>query len=1022
MKSREGDANDRHMSETVERGVDNGHDRSAHTSNEGVKHGSNGVENKRNKPCLETETGNSSAEQGRHANDKGVDFKERDDSSEKSLHAQNDVNEIKNSEDDKEDGEVGDGEADGEEDGEAEDEDEDEDDEPPTFKYKRVTGLPPNLFNRDPVSSVCFQDSVIIFGTHSGIIHICDKSFTAFKTFKAHRASVLSIYTDGEYFASGSMDGTIVIGSFLDERDIIAYDFKRPIHAVVLEKDYRRTRSFYSGGMSGKVIFSSKNWLNQKVDDVLDNEAGPIVGMKRLDDVLIWFNDRGINFYNTTLKRKITTIERSHDSPRGDLYWPRIYFPEVDRVLIAWGNFIWTLRIAPSNFGDLKDQASPTKSRILPSASTISLRGSSEKVVETISTYKIDELIAGISSFKDDYILVLTYQPPSKDESKKLVFSNPDLKLINSVTGEVDFEEEIGLRDSSNLGLNDYSLETTIGPKYTKYYVISAKDAVSAQELQLQDKLEWYVEKENFLEAWKIGTKIFDKSKQLNLGIQHADQLLKHDKWYEASLFLKDILAIDLSMYYDNENDDSLSVSDSVTMKLVDEVKQQWENWANIFIKSNHIKELTSMIPSDPRLNLSPHIYNCILTFWLNLIDQEDKFFELTKTWSIELYDVDYIEKEIESKIFSSNDTRLQNVLITLYIESGDVKKAVPLLMETRAPDVLEYLARYHLIGEYQSQLPCLIRSRFTDGELEKLPIEILKYKSKDIISLLIENRHYINTTEFILEMKNSQLEAISYFYLENLLSVEHSMVSNFSNDMIELYVKFDRSKLLSYLIKSDSYDIDHAISLCEKNEYTEELIYLLGKIGQLEQALKLIINDLNDPELAIDFAKQQNDKKLWKTLLDYSMTKPLFIKALIECADEQSNYFYDPASIIEKLPEDVEVEGLKKSVTNISFTNALTLLINQYILRIIYKDSAGASRFLREKKLEGYLVNINDYSPKLLQKFRSLVLYSKGSGSLPALTLESLIIEGEPEAHNYTAPKKLQHIAHLKKILAQGT
>lgn len=117
---------------------------------------------------------------------------------------------------------------------EAEAEEEEEDEEPPTLKYTRLNKLPANFFVKDPVSTCTFHETVFIFATHSGIIHICKPNFEAIRTFKAHRASVLSVFTDGTYFATASMDGTVVIGSILDEKDIVAYDFQRPVHAVVL--------------------------------------------------------------------------------------------------------------------------------------------------------------------------------------------------------------------------------------------------------------------------------------------------------------------------------------------------------------------------------------------------------------------------------------------------------------------------------------------------------------------------------------------------------------------------------------------------------------------------------------------------------------------------------------------------------------------------------------------------------------------------------------------------------------------
>lgn len=249
-----------------------------------------------------------------------------------------------------------------------------------------MNGLPQNFFNRDPISACNFYETVFIFATHSGIIHITKPDFTTIRTFKAHRASILSIYTDGHYFATGSMDGTVVIGSVSDEKDIIAYDFKRPIHAVVLDANYAKSRSFVSGGMSGKVLFSSKNWLGQRTDLVLDENNGPIVCIQQMDDLLLWMNDIGIVIYQISRKQKILTIDKSKDSPRSDIYWPRVHFPETDRILIAWANRIWSLRVSIGKSNDVSEPSSSSKSRILPSTASISFRTIQEKKLK-LSTF-----------------------------------------------------------------------------------------------------------------------------------------------------------------------------------------------------------------------------------------------------------------------------------------------------------------------------------------------------------------------------------------------------------------------------------------------------------------------------------------------------------------------------------------------------------------------------------------------------------------------------------------------------------
>ncbi|KAM9896041.1 hypothetical protein OXX69_010799, partial [Metschnikowia pulcherrima] len=222
---------------------------------------------------------------------------------------------------------------------------EEEEDEPPLLKYTRLNQLPPNFFKKDPISTATFSEKVFIFGTHSGLIHLTKPDFTTIRSFKAHKASILSLYTDGIFFASGSMDGTVVIGSVTDSKDITMFDYKRPIHAVVLDKNYSRSRSFICGGMAGFVIYSSKSWLDQRVETYLDKDNGPIVAIHTFDDLVLWMNDKGITIYHAAARQVISVISKPSDSSRSDLYWPRVSFPEVDRALIAWGNYIWSLRL-----------------------------------------------------------------------------------------------------------------------------------------------------------------------------------------------------------------------------------------------------------------------------------------------------------------------------------------------------------------------------------------------------------------------------------------------------------------------------------------------------------------------------------------------------------------------------------------------------------------------------------------------------------------------------------------------------
>ena len=45
--------------------------------------------------------------------------------------------------------------------------------------------------------------------------------------------------------------------------------------------------------------------------------------------------------------------------------------------------------------------------------------------------------------------------------------------------------------------------------------------------------------------------------------------------------------------------------------------------------------------------------------------------------------------------------------------------------------------------------------------------------------------------------------------------------------------------------------------------------------MGNLIQALKMIMEGLEDVDHAIEFCKEQNDEELWENLITYSMGRP---------------------------------------------------------------------------------------------------------------------------------------------------
>lgn len=56
---------------------------------------------------------------------------------------------------------------------------------------------------------------------------------------------------------------------------------------------------------------------------------------------------------------------------------------------------------------------------------------------------------------------------------------------------------------------------------------------------------------------------------------------------------------------------------------------------------------------------------------------------------------------------------------------------------------------------------------------------------------------------------------------------------------------------------------------------YSLDIFVFKGRMGNLKQALQLIVEKLQDVSQAIEFCKEHDDSDLWEDLINYSLDKP---------------------------------------------------------------------------------------------------------------------------------------------------
>ena len=378
-----------------------------------------------------------------------------------------------------------------------------------------------------------------------------------------------------------------------------------------------------------------------------------------------------------------------------------------------------------------------------------------------------------------------------------------------------------------------------------------------------------------------------------------------------------------------------------------------WEHWVWVFAQANKYEEITPYIPT---AQLQPPLPSLVYELILGHYVQTDRLRlkELLDIWPLELFDVGTIIEAIESRL-KSGDIRedtiednmpgrdwriLMSSLAKLYLANGQPRKALSCYIRLQDADAtMNLIATHHLVDAIADNIPGFILLRVTKTQQQSAPLLELAAQTIEPIRLLVsEALHGIVPPEIVIDQLQSRYgipNPYLFFYFRALWngdtgtpspSSPHSspkpttqqhdlhalsgqtLLSPHADLALTLFAEYDRPLLLPFLKSSQSYTLSHATTICSQRSYIPELVYLLSKEGRTTQALRLIIDSLNDVSQAIAFAKDQKDASLWDDLLDYSMNKPRFIRGLLENVGTS----IDPLKLVKRIPLGLEIEGLR--------------------------------------------------------------------------------------------------------------
>lgn len=409
----------------------------------------------------------------------------------------------------------------------------------------------------------------------------------------------------------------------------------------------------------------------------------------------------------------------------------------------------------------------------------------------------------------------------------------------------------------------------------------------------------------------------------------------------------------------------------------------RWEHWIWIFIKNKKFDEISPFVPT---LDLTPplpsSIFEIILGHYVSI--DTNRFKELLDQWPSDLFEISSITTAIEEQLKfdvtkGSNDWRiLQECLAKLFLADGHYDDALRCYIQVQDADTaMSLIKEHHLVSAVADDIPSFVLLRTSSEQAKSASKEELEDLASEPIRLLVDETSHgaVNPDEVVRQLQSAKLDLFLYFYFRGLWKGEgldqapslprvgHSaaasnliadtgkvIVDDFADLAVELFADHDRGLLMEFLHTSTGYTFEHAVKICEKRHYNNELVYLLSKTGQMKKALFLIIDELKDVSKAIAFAKEQDDKDLWDDLLDYSMSRPRFISGLLA----EVGTSIDPITLVKRIPSGLEIQGLKDGLKKMIREYDLQDSISSGVAKVLSSEVAVGMHQLRRGRRKG--------------------------------------------------------------------
>ena len=374
-----------------------------------------------------------------------------------------------------------------------------------------------------------------------------------------------------------------------------------------------------------------------------------------------------------------------------------------------------------------------------------------------------------------------------------------------------------------------------------------------------------------------------------------------------------------------------------------------WEKWISIFSTKEHLQEIADFVPRRADF-LKSDIYKSILLLYLRT--DTLKFKISIEEWDPNIFQTQSIINAIRNTTddFPPKDPNLNESLAELFLRSDAPEDAIFCFLSLKNEKAADIVEQYHLYKVVRDQIVefLSLANRSTSPPDEAEP-------NNKALKILVDHTRVIPITTVMAQLDRHPY--LQFRYLQELYLFDPLVGHQFTDIQLQRFARYSRADFAKYLTDSADYSLDTAARISKEYGYLDELVLVLDKMGDSQQALSIIVESMGDVQKAVNFVvRHGNDSELWNYVLKLSVTKPSFVKGLLEMTSSE----VDPLKILTNIQPGLIIPDLKQSLLKVFNDYELQLSLAYGCHRIFSRNVQSLSHVLQQLQKVGVSISID--------------------------------------------------------------